>query len=324
MNEIHSIKDNTITPTAENGFYITQAGESDSYSKAKRASWVGVIGNILLFVIKLIGGILSHSMALISDAIHSFSDIISSLIVLIGLRIAAAPPDKKHPYGHGKAESLAAGIIGLLLILMAILIAWHSVSKLYNSEVIQAKTISKNALWIVLFSILVKELLFQYKYRIGIKLQSLSLIADAWHHRSDAFSSLAALFGIAGAIVGGPHWYFLDDTAALVIAVIIGWVGLRIMLKIQRELMDSTVSRTEIEYIKKIAISIDDVLGVEKIYARKSGLDILTEIHVEVDPTMPVEKAHKVAQFVRDSVIKQSDKVKRVTVHIEPFYPDDH
>ena len=324
MNETHSIKDNTMTPTTENGIYITQGKESDNYSKAKRASWVGVIGNIFLFGIKLIGGILSHSLALISDAIHSLSDIVTSIIIIIGLKIAAAPPDKKHPYGHGRAESLTAAITGLILILMAIVIAWHSVTKLYYTEGIQPKPISKNALWIVLISILVKELLFQYKYRIGIKLQSLSLIADAWHHRSDAFSSLAALFGIAGAIVGGPRWYFLDTVAAIFIALIIGWVGLHIMLKIQGELMDGIVARSEIELIKKIANSVDGVLGVEKIYARKSGLDILAEIHAEVDPTISVEKAHKVAQFVRDSVIRESDKVKRVIVHIEPFYPDDH
>jgi cation diffusion facilitator family transporter len=292
------------------------------YRKAKFATWVGIGGNILLALIKMIFGVLGNSTALLADGVHSLSDIGSSLVVLYGLNIASRPKDKDHPYGHGKAESLAARSVAGLLIILAGLIAYQALRRLFNIELLQPP--ARITLGVAFFSYLIKEWMFRYKFKLAKKLVSSSLLADAWHHRSDAWSSVVVLLGIGGAIIAGPRWRLLDPLAAIVVALIIGVIGINIFRKTTGELMDESASERLIKRLRNLTENTPGVLGVEKIYARKSGLDFLVDIHLEVDKNLSVENAHRIATNVKNKINQKIPQVSSVLVHIEPFYPDDH
>ena len=294
----------------------------ERYKKAKIAAWVGIGGNTILGFIKLIFGITGSSAALVADGVHSFSDTISSLIVFRGLHVASRPKDQDHPYGHGKAESLAAGSVAGLLMVFAILIAHHAWGRLLNAERLLPPT--KTTLAIAFFSFLVKEGMFRYKVKVAKRLSSSSLLADAWHHRSDAFSSLVVIVGIAGAIVGGPRWRILDPLAAVLVAVFIGGIGIKIFRKTSAELMDEAASGQLIKKVMTVAENTPGVLAVEKIYARKSGLNFIVDIHVEVNKGLSVQEGHAIATEVKNRICHKLPEVNSVLVHIEPYYPGDH
>lgn len=293
------------------------------YERGKFGAWIGIISNTLLAGIKFTVGLLGRSTALMADAVHTFSDIISSVVVLIGMDIAAKPADKEHPYGHGRAESVAGAAVALLLVALAVGIGFKAVNAIANIQAGEHLPPAKSALWVALLSFCIKEILFRYKIKLGKKIQSSSIVADAWHHRSDAFSSLIVVFGIGLSIVGGPQWRFLDNLAAVFVALIITWTGIELLGGSMRELMDRMPERDIIDQIRRSALSLDDVLGTEKITARKAGMDLLIDIHIEVDPLLTVKKSHGIAQEVRDRISRRVKNVKSVLVHIEPYSPTD-
>lgn len=295
---------------------------ADRYGEAVKVTLVSMAINLVLGVGKVVAGVVGNSWAVIADGVHTISDLVSSVAILIGLRIARRAPDRTHPYGHGKAEVLAARAVALLLLIVAGFVLHEASSKLLDLDKI--KIPRQIALWAALTSIVVKETLFRYKEYHAKRTSSTALHADAWHHRSDALTSLAALLGVAGAILSGGKLNWLDPVAAILVACVILWVTIRIFAGTMSELMDAAPPDWVIADIRGIAAGVDGVRGVEKIRCRKAGLNYLCDIHVEVDPAMPVDEAHKIAAAVRDRLLKEGDNILQALVHIEPYYPDDH
>ncbi len=290
--------------------------ENDAYKKGTAGAWFGIVGNIFLAAIKFLTGILGHSAAMVADAIHSLSDILSSVIVLIGLKVARRRPDKEHPYGHSKAESVSAQIVSAFLVFlggMVFLNSWKSIPKSdYEAP-------SFYVLIIAFISIVIKEALFQYKSRLGKSIHSSALVADAWHHRSDALSSIAVLVGVSLVLVGGPKFHIADHIAAMVVALIICYTGVKMLLKTSSELMDQVLTGPPAERIKRLAAQVPGVKSVEKLFIRKSGMDLVIDIHIEVDPGLSVIEGHNIAREVKTKLMEQVRSLKGVLVHVEPY-----
>jgi len=297
---------------------VPASGSAEAYRQATRAARVGIAANVLLAGAKFTGGVLGHSTALIADAFHSLTDVVSSTGLAWSLRTAAKPADLDHPYGHGKIESIAASLIAGVLMLVVIGISYGAWDRLRHPALLQGPTAL--ALVVALGSIAVKEALFQYKISIGRRLDSASLIAEAWHHRSDAFSSIAATLGIGGAIAGGQRWRVLDPLAAFVVAGIMAVMAVSIFRRSTLELMDTQVPPETLEAIRRSAAAVTGVLLVEKTHARKSGLNILVEIHIEVDDHMTVRQSHRLGHDVEERIRREVPRVEQVLVHIEPHH----
>ena len=275
-----------------------------------------MIVNTLLAAGKMIAGVLGHSHALVADAVESLSDLLSSVIVWRGLAVAAEPADEDHPYGHGKAEPIAAALVATMMLLAAVWIAVTSVREIAGPRL----TPAPYTLVVLVIVIVVKESLFRVALRAANSVESSAVRTDAWHHRSDAITSLAAGIGIAVALIGGPGsgYEVADDIAALVAAGIVGWNGWRLLRPALDELMDALPNTEVIEEIRKIAATIPGVENVEKCIVRKMGHHYFVDMHVEVNPQMTVEHAHGIAHDVKDQVRAQLPMVYDVLVHIEP------
>ncbi len=289
-----------------------------------RATWYGIVGNLFLVAIKLVGSILSHSSALMADALHSLSDVASSSVVLLGVRIGRQRPDARHPYGHGKAESIAAGVVALVVAGAAAELTRSSITALIRFRTQDAVPIGVIAVWVLCSVIVLKEGLFQYKSRLARKIRSPGLTAEAWHHRSDVYSSLAALVGIVGAVVGGRDWRFLDQVSSLVVVLFILVAAYNIFRGSAGQLMDEMPPTAEVERIRGCAATVEGVRGVEKIFARRMGRRLVIDIHIEVEPNATVRHAHVVAQKVRDKLVNECRIASAAMVHIEPYYAGDH
>lgn len=290
---------------------------SDSgYQQGQRVSAIGLFVNAGLGIVKLLGGLLGNSAALVADAVESLADVISSMVAWGGLWIARQPPDEHHPYGHGRAESLAALIVSLLLFGAGASVAVQSIIGLLKPAEVPAMF----TLWIIAGVIVIKETMYQIALRAAKKTGSSLMKADAWHHRSDALTSVAALIGIAFAVIGGERYATADEWAALVAAAMILFNAWRVSKTPFNELMD----REQPEFIlavRRAAENVPDVAAIEKILARKSGLSFLVDMHVEVDPAMTVKRAHSLAHEVKHAVQKALPAVQDVLVHIEPHRP---
>ncbi len=288
---------------------------TDSRTKhGVRITFFGLAINAFLAAAKLAAGVVGHSHALMADAIESLADVFSSLIVWRGLVVAAVPADADHPYGHGKAEPLAAAIVSTFLLLAAVGISYRAVDEIIKPQISPAPF----TLVVLLVVVVVKETVYRRVIRAARDLQSSVILTDAWHHRSDAITSLAAATGIAVALIGGPDFAVADDFAALVAAGIIAWNGWRLLRPAMDELMDAKPSNEVIEQIRSVAATVSGVDHVEKCVVRKMGYHYLADLHVEVDPQMSVQDAHRIAHEVKDEVRRQRPSVHDVLVHIEP------
>ncbi len=292
------------------------------YRQASFATWVCIGGNVVLGVAKLIAGIVGMSEALVADGAESLSDSLASLLVVFGLRTAGKPPDDKHRYGHGKAEFIAAQAIGTVLLLAGLLIGYRGISEIVQPT--EGRFPRAFTIWFVLATIVGKEAMFRYKIRVGRRLKSESLIADAWHHRSDAITSIPALVGIGVALLLGPAWRIFDPLAAVVVGLIICGMGVYTFFRAGSALMDQAADAETLAAIRRAALSVPGVKDTEKLMTRRSGLETHTELHVEVDPAMSVRDAHAVAQQVEQTIRREVPGATHVTVHIEPYYPGDH
>lgn len=282
---------------------------------------VSVIINLILTVLKFTAGIMGHSSAMIADAVHSASDIVTSAAVWIGMKIASKPADINHPWGHGKAESIAAKVVAIILILVGLNLGMKAIVDISRGDFIGVEPI---ALWAAVISIVIKEWNFQYVWRTGKRLNSVSLKADAWHHRSDAVSSVAAFIGIAFTIYGGEKWHFMDHLAAVFVAGMITFVGIKFFRQAASDLMDALIPEEQLEEIRRALRQTPGVLGVETLAARKSGLGILVDVHLEVDPHITVQQGHDIASAARNDLKKRCPNIQNVLVHVEPYFPDDH
>ena len=282
--------------------------------RSLRATFAGLAVNVTLAAAKLLAGFFGHSQALIADAVESLADIFSSIIVWRGLVVAETPPDEDHPYGHGKAEPLAAAAVSVMLLLAAGLIAYHSLRGIIAPRVPP----SAWTLLVLVGVIALKEMLFRFVLRAAEHLKSPAVEADAWHHRSDAFTSAAAFIGISIAVIGGKGYENADNWAALAAACVIALNGWRLLRPAFNDLMDRSPDYEIIEQIEKIAATIPGVDRVEKCFVRKMGYRLYADMHVEVHPEMTVMRSHEIAHAVKDKVRAEIPAVSDVLVHIEP------
>ncbi len=282
--------------------------------RSLRVTFLGMVVNATMAAAKMAAGIWGHSHALVADAVESFADLFSSLAVWRGLVVAAEPADQDHPYGHGKAEPIAAAVVATLLLLAAVWIAIQAVREILQPHLGPAPF----TLVVLLVVVAVKEGLFRYVLRESISVESSAVRTDAWHHRSDAITSLAAGIGITVALAGGRGCESADDVAAIVAAGIIAWNGWRLLRPALDELMDAAPRPELIEIIRRVAENIPGVDRIEKCIVRKMGYHHLVDMHVEVDPQITVLEGHRIAHHVKDQVRREVPSVSDVLVHIEP------
>lgn len=279
-----------------------------------KATFVGMIINTILAGGKMWAGVFGHSNALVADATESLGDLLSSVIVWRGLVVASTPADENHPYGHGKAEPLAATFVALLLFLAALWVGVHAILGAMTPHPVPAPF----TLVVLLSVVALKEGLFRYALAQAEEADSQAVRSDAWHHRSDAITSLMAGVGIATALLAGPAYYWADDAAAGAAALIIAWSGWRVLRPALDELMDAAPDVGLVEAIRAAAASIPGLDQVEKCIVRKIGYEYWVDMHVEVDPAMTVEKAHDIAHQVKNKVRSTVPSVRDVLVHVEP------
>jgi cation diffusion facilitator family transporter len=279
-----------------------------------RSSLLGVGANILLAATKAIAGIVGNSYALIADAIESTSDVASSLIVLGGIKIASLPADDDHPYGHGKAEPLAAMVVAGALLTAAIGIAIQSIREI----IVPHHSPAPFTLVVLVLVIVIKEGMFRYVLKKGTETHSTAVKTDAWHHRSDAITSAAAFVGIAIALIGGKGYESADDFAALAASFIIGYNGLRFLRHATKEVMDSAPPAEIEEGVRQVAGAVPGVLGLDKCYVRKMGLEYYVDLHVVVDGEISVRDGHGIAHDVKNAIRQANAKITDVLIHIEP------
>lgn len=282
--------------------------------RSLRVTLIGLVINALLTTAKFTAGILGHSHALIADAVESLADIFSSIIVWRALVIAAEPEDEDHPYGHGKAEPLAAATVSTMLVAAGAWIAVHAFRAIAHPHPAPAPF----TLIVLIGVICIKEGLFRFVLREAISVESSAVHTDAWHHRSDVITSFAAAIGISVALLGGKGYEAADEFAAIVAAAIIVWNAWRLLRPAVNELMDRSPSRELTERIGQIAESVRGVEQVEKCFVRKMGYHFYADMHVEVNPQMTVQQSHDIAHEVKDQIRGQIPRVRDVLVHIEP------
>lgn len=292
------------------------------FAKAEFAAWMGIVGNLCLAVVKGVTGFFANSKALIADAAHSASDIVGSVAVLIGFRAAKRPPDEEHPYGHGKAESITAIIVSIILILVGVQIAISAVQSLNGGIREAPKDI---ALYVIVLSIAVKEIMFQYKIRLGKKLRSPSLIANAWEHRSDVYSSVAAFVGVGGAILGRslgiPQLYYLDPIAGLVVALLILRMGYKLVKEAINNTMDRVLQGEESEELLDSVQCVPGVITVDELRAREHGHYVVVDVKISVNPRITVMEGHEIGKVVKHTLMKRYIHVADVFIHVNPYDP---
>ena len=278
-----------------------------------KVTLIGTASNLILSIIKFAGGIIGHSAAMVADATHSVSDLLTDMIVLIMLKVGQKPKDEDHPYGHGKAETLGTTVVGFIIISVGIGLAYEAWEMIQSGI---ARIPEPLAAGTALISIFIKEWLFRYTRSVGEKSNNSLLLANAWHHRSDAISSIAALVGIIGAMLGFPA---LDPIAATMVAFMIMKVGYELTLGGFRDLMDTALDEKDTQSIQ---VAIDDVSGVLKSHdlrTRKIGGEILMDVHIQVDSDLTVTEGHEVAERVRRKLIKNYPNTQDVLVHVDGY-----
>ncbi|MBX7255681.1 MAG: cation diffusion facilitator family transporter [Candidatus Hydrogenedentes bacterium] len=275
---------------------------------------VGVLINLALAIIKGVAGILGNSYALIADAMESSLDVFQSIVVWSGLRIAARPPDKDHPYGHGKAEPIAAVAVSMGLLFGALVIAVQSIREIVASSTSPAPF----TLIVLVVVIVAKETLFRVMSGVGAAIESTAVRSDAWHHRSDAITSAAAFVGIGIAVVGGKGYENADDWAALFACMIIAFNGFRLLRPAVGEVMDVAPDPAVEAQVREVAMTVAGVRSLHVCWVRKMGFEYFVDLHVKVDGSITVHDGHDVAHRVKDAVRFVNPRIRDVLIHIEP------
>ncbi len=283
-----------------------------SYKAGEKAAWLGILSNIALFVLKFLAGLFGRSQAMIADAFHTASDAFTSIAVLVGFKIARKPADREHPYGHGRAESITAKIVALVLIFVGLKLVHDSAKILILKEMVKPHSI---ALFAAIISIVIKEFTYRRVILISKKINSVSLKADAYHHRSDVLSSVAALVGIAGARMG---WTFLDPLAGILVAGFIIKVGTEAFHVAYDELMDAAPPKGMVRKIEKIVMTTEGVLETKKVMVRKYGIELFLEVTIGVDKNKTVQEGHFITTKVEKNLCGKMTSIEDVVVHVEP------
>lgn len=289
------------------------------YREVVRASLLGLVVNLVLAAVKLAAGLIGNSFALVADAVNSLGDVVSTIVVLVAIRVAQKPADEEHPYGHSRAEGIAASNVALLIILSACVVGWEAITHLTAPH----GSPPAWTLWIAGFNVIVKEALYHYKVRVGRRTGSSAIIANAWDHRSDALCALAVLIGLALVRWGGSRFVWADEAASLVVAAAIIWSGIELFRRSGSELMDVQAEPDLISQIRTVALSVEGVADVETLWVRKSGLEYFADIHIEVNSEMTVARGHRIGHQVKNRLLQDFVRLRDVLVHLEP-HPHTH
>ena len=284
------------------------------YDEANKVTIISILLNIGLTMLKILAGILGNSTAIIADGLHSASDIITSVGVLIGNKISRKPRDDEHQYGHEKAESLVSFTLAAVLIGIALKIGYDGFKELININNILVP--NGLPLVVALISIAVKEYQYQITIRVAKRNNSSVLKADAWHHRSDALSSIAAFIGIGGAILG---FKILDPIATIIVAIVVVKVGINILKSSCDELMDSSISKEDIREIKLLIDNNENVYGIKDFKSRKYGAVAYIDMSIFIDKSKSLEEAHDIADKLERNIISNLGYIKEINIHTEPF-----
>ena len=289
--------------------------EDEFQRVANKVSFVTIIGNILLSVMKLIAGFVAHSNAMISDAIHSASDVFSTFVVIIGIKLASKKADKEHPYGHERLECVAAIVLSMVLFITGFGIGAAALKNITSGDYNNIVVPGILALVAAIVSIVSKEAMYWYTRYNAKRIDSSALMADAWHHRSDAFSSIGALIGIAGARLGFP---IMDSIASLVIFVFIIKAAYDIFKDAIDKMVDHACDDATVNQIRECVMKHEDVLGIDMLQTRIFGNKIYVDLEIATDGSYTLSKAHTIAETVHDDIEKSFPKVKHIMVHVNP------
>ncbi len=285
----------------------------ENYKLGVKTSWVTVIVNIILAAFKVIAGIIGNSSAMIADGVHTLSDVLTTFVVLLGLKISSKEADEGHPYGHEKYESVFAKVLSILLLITGVFIGYEAIKILISGETRTPKLIALIAAFV---SILVKEGMYWYTIKVARKIKSISMEADAWHHRSDAFSSIGTFAGVLGARLGFPA---LDPIAGIIVSIFVVKVGIELYIKSVKELVDEAASEDIIQMIREKSKSTDGVKGIKNLKTRVFGNRIYVDIEIFVDSNISVSAGHDIAEKLHDKLETEISDIKHCMVHIEPF-----
>jgi cation diffusion facilitator family transporter len=285
-----------------------------SFRAARSVTIVGALVNTILILLKFFAGIFGSSQALIADAVHSVSDLFTDVVVLLGIRIGRKPPDERHPFGHARIETLASTIVGIALIATALYLGIKAALNIYHHNEFHPTSLALIAAGV---SIALKDAIFHYTVHTGRRIKSQLIMANAWHHRSDALSSVAVFLGVAGTRIK-PSWHILDSFAALLVSFFIVKVGLEILRIALREFIDTAPQPEIISKIEQCAFTVDGVLDTHDLRVRTSGGFYQMEIHIVVDGQLTVAEGHRIAKAVESCLVKDVDNLDRIIVHVDP------
>lgn len=287
--------------------------------EAKKCTWIGFAVNGILSALKIVAGLVGRSGAMVADGIHSLSDFVTDVIVIVFIGVSARGIDKYYRYGHGKFETFATMLISVALMVVAVMLFFDSGSRIVSSfsgEQIESPT--KIALVMAFVSILAKEILYRYTKKVGVSIKSMALMANAWHHRSDAFSSVATLIGIAGAMFLSPQWRILDPIAAMLVSVFIGGVAWKLGVPAVKELLEVSLSDSQNAEIGEIISQVDGIVTYHHLRTRKNGHLYVIDFHIKVAPELSVVEAHKIASDA-ECRLRTHLGSAIVNIHIEPY-----
>ncbi|GAB1415492.1 cation diffusion facilitator family transporter [Paludibacter sp.] len=288
--------------------------------EAKRITWIGFFVNFVLTTFKIVAGFVGRSTAMVADGVHSLSDFITDLFVLIFIDIAGKDKDEDHRYGHGKYETFATLLISLALFIVAIGIFWSGAAKIIkviNGDILEQPTMI--ALYAAILSIIIKEVLFRYTKKVGVKIDSSAVIANAWHHRSDAFSSIGTAIGIGGAIFLGESWRILDPIAGLIVSFFIAKVAIELGMPSMHELLEKSLPEETEKIIIELIDSHPDVIFHHNLKTRKIGNIYAVDVHIKLDKEISFVKSHDIATDIEIRLRKKFGEKTITNIHTEPY-----
>ena len=283
-----------------------------------RITVVGVLVNTVMIFLKFLGGILGHSQALIADAVHSCSDLVTDAVVLAGLKSGRKRADPSHPFGHARIETLASALVGLILVGVALFLGVEAAGNIIHHREYQPTWM---AVGVAFLAVVVKETLFRYTIRVGRRIRSPVITANAWHHRSDSLSSLAVLVGVTGARIR-PQWHILDAYAVLLVSLFIIRVGFRILRDAARELADAAPPGEVLNRIEEVVRQVPGVLAYHDLRVRTSAGRILMEVHLVVNSRLSVSQGHRIAKQVERGLMEEVENMQQVLIHVDPDRED--
>ena len=290
-----------------------ETANNSRYQEVRKVTLIGSVVDFLLGVVKILVGWLAHSQALVADGIHSLSDLATDFIVLYAAKHSHRAADEDHPYGHGRIETLATVGLGISLIVVAFGIGYDAVRRMNDMDLLLHP--GAMALAVAVVSVFAKEGIYHYTKNAAVKLRSNMLMANAWHSRSDAISSIVVVIGVGGAMMGYPY---LDAVAAIAVAVMIAKIGIDLIRASSKELIDTALEPKVVDAIRKEIVDVDGVRALHMLRSRRSGSDALVDLHVQVDPRISVSEGHQIGDTVRRRLLERVDEVTDVTVHIDP------